>query len=183
MHAKPPILRVLKQCSPRRLGDPGRSPIKNMTTEANPYQTPNAAQLLVDDYGASPPRGRLATRLRIAVCLLAYLYPIWLLGSFYLTWLIAWVQLGHRPRPMVDDPKSVGGILDIAYYLPGIFIMLLPVLAPIGLAASFFCPITARRDVRYAIRAAIAILYVALCAFVLLTLRYDPGQVVEWWFD
>jgi hypothetical protein len=123
------------------------------------------------------------TRSRFMVWLLAYLYPVWLVGSFYLTWIIAWAQLGHRPRPMLDDPKSVGGILDIAYYVPGILVMLMPVLAPIGLAASFFCPITTRRDLRHALRAAFAILYVVFCAIALLTLRSDPGRVVEWWFD
>ncbi len=154
-----------------------------MTTEANPYQTPNTAQVLVDADAASPPRSRLVTCSRVSIWLLAFLYPVWLLGSFYVTWMIAWVQLGHRPRPMLDDPKSVGGILDIAYYVPGILVMLMPVLAPIGLAASFFCPITTRRGRRHVLGAAFAILYVVLCAIVLLTLRSDPGRVVEWWFD
>ena len=73
--------------------------------------------------------------------------------------------------------------MDIAYFVPGILVMAMPVLTPIGLIASFFCPISTRRAVRYALKAALAVLYVALCAFVLLTLRTDPGRVVEWWFD
>ena len=163
-------------------GGRGRSPIENMTTEANPYQAPNTAQVLVDDHPASPFR-RLATRYRVAIWLLAFLYPIWLVSSFYLTWLIAWVQLGHRPRPMLDDPKSVGGILDIAYYVPGVLLLLMPILVPVGLAASFFCPINARPGQRHAWRAAFSVLYVVLCAIALLTLRSDPVRVVEWWFD
>ena len=157
-------------------------PIKNMTTEANPYQTPNYTEVSLDEQPALH-QSRLATRYWVAVWLLAFLYPVWLLGSFYLTWLIAWVQLGHRPRPMLDDPKAIGGVLDIAYYIPGILLMLVPVLAPLGLVASFFCPINARRGVRHSWRAAFAALYVALCALALLTLRSDPGRVVEWWFD
>ena len=109
--------------------------------------------------------------------------PVWLLGSFYSTWLIAWIQLGHLPRPMLDDPKSIGGVMEIAYFVSGILVMTMPVLTPIGLIASFFCPISTRRTARYALKAALAVLYVALCALVLLTLRTDPGRVVEWWFD
>lgn len=154
-----------------------------MTTEANPYQTPNTVRVLVDAHPESPPSGRLATRFRFAVWLLAFLYPVWLLGSFYLTWLIAAVQLGHPPRPMLDDPKSIGGILNVAYYIPGILLMLMPVLAPIGLAASLFFPINTRRRLRHALGPAFAVLYIMLCAIALLTLRSDPGRVVEWWFD
>ncbi|MGB2500738.1 MAG: hypothetical protein ACPIA2_13635, partial [Mariniblastus sp.] len=169
-------------CRSPRPGEPSPSPIENMTTEANPYQTPNSTQVLVDEHPATH-YGRLATRYRVTVWLLAFLYPIWLLGSFYLTWLIAWVQLGHRPRPMLDDPKSIGGIVDIAYYIPGILMTLMPVLAPMGLAASFFCPINARRGLRHAWRAAFAVLYVVLCAIAFLTLRFDPDRVLEWWID
>jgi len=159
------------------------SPIRNMTSEANPYRPPGSVPVFVEDESTSAPRCRFVTRYRLAIWLLAYLYPVWLLGSFYSTWLIAWIQLGHLPRPMLDDPKSIGGIIDIAYFVTGILVMAMPVLTPIGLIASFFCPISTRRTARYALKAALAVLYVALCALVLLTLRTDPGRVVEWWFD
>ena len=84
---------------------------------------------------------------------------------------------------MLDDPMGIGGIVDIAYYIPGILTMLMPVLAPMGLAAAFFCQINVRRGLRHAWRAAFAVLYVVLCAIVLLTLRSDPDRVVEWWID
>ena len=155
----------------------------SMTINANPYQTPDAVDVSLDDHPAPHPVGNFATRYRLTVWLLAFLYPVWLLGSFYLTWFIAWVQLGHRPRPMLDDPKSVGGILDIAYYLPGLLLMLMPVLVPLGFAASFFCPVNPRSGRRHVSRPALAVLYISLCAIVLLTLRSDPGRVVEWWFD
>ena len=148
-----------------------------MTTEANPYQTPGSAPLLVDDDSTSVPR------FRFAIWLLAYLYPVWLVGSFHSTWLIAWIQLGHRPRPMLDDPKSIGGLMDIAYIIPGLLVVAMPVLTPIGFAASFFCPVRTRRGARYALNTALAVMYVALCVFALLMLRADGGRVVEWWFD
>lgn len=84
---------------------------------------------------------------------------------------------------MLDDPKSIGGILDIAYYAPGILVMFMPILAPMGLAVSFLCPVKMGRRLRRAFGTAFAILYVVLCLIALLTLRSDPGRVVEWWFD
>ena len=84
---------------------------------------------------------------------------------------------------MLDDPTSIGGILDIAYYVPGILMMLMPVLTPIGLGASFFCPIHCGPRMRYALGATLAVVYVALCVTTLLTLRADPADVIEWWFD
>ena len=152
-------------------------PDLRLTIETNPYRTPGSAPLLVDDDSTTVPR------FRFAFGLLAYLYPVWLVSSFYSTWLMAWIQLGHRPRPMLDDPKSIGGLMDIAYIVPGFLVMAMPVLTPIGLAASFFCPVQVRRVSRYAQNCVLAVLYVALCALALLMLRADPGRVVEWWFD
>ena len=40
-------------CRSPRPGEPSPSPIENMTTEANPYQTPNSTQVLVDEHPAT----------------------------------------------------------------------------------------------------------------------------------
>lgn len=153
-----------------------------MTTEINPFQAPDTPQILVDHYAESPPLN-LMTRSRVAVWLLVYLHPFWLLASFYLTWLLAWAQLGYPPRPMLDDPKSIGGIMDIAYYLPCLLMMLGPVLVPFGLVLPFILPINKRLDLYLAWKVAFFMSYVGLCAIALLVIRYDPGRVVEWWFD
>ena len=122
-------------------------------------------------------------RFRFATWLVAYLFPVWFVASFYMTWLIAWIQLGHIPRPMLDDPQSIGGLMDIAYLVPGLMFLLMPVLTPLGLVASFFCPLRKSPSHRFSNRALHVALYVALCAFALVFLREDPGQVVEWWID
>src|SRR4051812_3612396 len=36
---------------------------------------------------------------------LACSYPVLPVLSLYITWLTAWVALGHQPRPSLDDPK------------------------------------------------------------------------------
>jgi hypothetical protein len=149
----------------------------DMTTEANPYRTTAAALSFVDERSTPVPRFRLV------IWLLAYLYPAWLAGSFYATWLVAWIQLGHRPRPMLDDPKSIGGLVDIAYIISGLLVMAMPLLTPIGFASSFFCPVRSVHGKRYSLVAGLAVLYVLLCALSLLMLRADFGRAVEWWFD
>src|SRR4030095_14242465 len=34
-------------------------------------------------------------------------YPILLVLSLYVTWALAWLSLGHLPRPSQDDPKYI----------------------------------------------------------------------------
>ncbi len=148
-----------------------------MTTFTNPYRTPQPAAGFIGE-DTEP-----ASRLKISIWLLAYLYPVWLTSSFYVTWLIAWVQLNHRPRPLLDDPKFIGGLMDIANFVPGLLLMAMPVLAPLGLGASFFNPFRTAHSRRFALDVAILGLYLGLCTTALLILRADPWRVVEWWFD
>ena len=124
-----------------------------------------------------------ASRARITLWALVYFYPIWLITAFYLTWLIAWIQLGYRPRPMLDDPKSIGGLMDLVYPVPGIIAMAMPILAPLGFVAAFFYPVNANGGDRYTIRTALALFYIALCVLTLVLLRADGGRLVEWWSD
>ncbi|QDV61460.1 hypothetical protein [Crateriforma conspicua] len=149
----------------------------------NPYQAPiDATTDLPPAAVASQPSFRLP-RGSFVVWLMVYLYPLWLIGSFYMTWWIAWHLLGHRPRPSLDDPKSIGGILDFLYYVPGIFLVLMPILVPIGLASSFLFPINVQRKTRCVLGIALLVLYVTIGAFVFRTLRSDPNHVVRWWLD
>ena len=139
----------------------------------NPYQSPDLSSLRVED-NSTP-----VSRYRLAIWTLAYFFPVWLVGSFYATWLIAWMLLGHPPRPMLDDPKSIGNLMDAIYIIPGILMLGIPVLTPIGFAASFFCPIRSNLSQS----GPLAVLFIALCVFGLMLLRWDPHRVVEWWFD
>jgi len=44
---------------------------------------------------------------------LIWCYPLLVIGSIYLTWLVAWIALGHRPIPSLDDPKFISVWVDI----------------------------------------------------------------------
>src|SRR6185369_3979595 len=35
--------------------------------------------------------------------------------AVYCSWAVAYVQLGRRPRPSMDDPKSIGGFATDVY--------------------------------------------------------------------
>lgn len=151
--------------------------------KANPYKSPHA---MATD-GASKPgslfSGGFSNRIHLAVWLGLILYPVWLLSSFYITWLVAWIQLGHPPRPSLDDPKSIGILTDVFHFGSGVLLLLMPVLAPAGLMASFSFPVGKTRSTRVFFRLILALLYGLLCTLVIITLRTDPGNVIQWWFD
>ncbi len=87
------------------------------------------------------------------------------------------------PRPMLDDPKSIGGLMQVVYFLAAILIMAMPVLTPLGFAASFFLPQNTNKDWRTAKRCLLASIYVIASVIALRILWADPGHVVEWYFD
>ncbi len=84
---------------------------------------------------------------------------------------------------MLDDPKYIGGLMSAANLIPGLFLMAMPILTPIGFVACFFCPIRTDRVERYSFNAVLAALYISLCVIGIYFLRADFGRVVEWWFD
>lgn len=153
-----------------------------MSTSSNPYQPP-VISTDPNTPSISLPR-RILHGYGLGIWSIAYFYPLWLLGSFYFTWLIAWIELGHPPRPSLDDPALIGGMTSIAYFLPGVLLLLSPVLAPVGLVSSLFYPFSLQ-SVRSRLPwiGMLTGFYVILCVMSFLILRSDPWRVVEWWFD
>lgn len=112
-------------------------------------------------------------------------YPILTLLSLYGTWLIAWVALGHRPRPSIDDPKSIGPVVSIAHDATGLCLMGFP---PALLAAWVLVGIEATRirtrEPDLALRLAILPgmeLLLWLGGFIFLAC--DPFNVLYWFMD
>ncbi len=135
-----------------------------MAEGRNPFETPIAESSIVEVAENNENVYSIPNRYRRTAWFLVFLYPGWLALSFYAVWLLAWYELGHRPRPMLDDPKSVGGMLTILYYLPGIVLMVAPIFAPLGLALCFLFPARMRFVRRVVIGFALALLYVVLWA-------------------
>jgi hypothetical protein len=56
---------------------------------------------------SSPKRRLIVTSWALA------LYPVTIPVYLYLAWLTAWCVLGHRPRPYLDDPETLGPIVHV----------------------------------------------------------------------
>lgn len=153
------------------------SPTEDLMEYTNPYRAPATGSTRADDDTVLP-----NSRWTVFAWSVAYFYPLIATACFYSSWLLAWVCLGHMPRPMLDDPKFIGGVMDFAYLLSMFALVSLPVLTPICFASSFFCPLRFVRN-RVNKAAIFAIAYIAVAVGLFLLLRLDPGHVVEWLFD
>lgn len=110
--------------------------------------------------------------------LVGWFYPLLLLGSFYGTWLVAWINLGQMPRPSLDDPKSIGISVDIAYLITVLLLVGFPVAAVIGVGIQLSA---VNRPLQ--LRLGLALLIFLIWVGVLLLIRWDPFLVSDWFFD
>lgn len=105
-----------------------------------------------------------------------------ILFAVYSNWLVARFQLGHTPVPMSDDPKIIGGAASamhsVGWPLTGIAGWMLVVAIGILILLSLFPGQCDRRNT-------IGKFCVSLGAglFVLVLLKWDPRQVMQWYFD
>ena len=120
------------------------------------------------------------TRSRILISsLLAF--PIGLVLAPYLTWCAGRVTLGHWPRPLLDDPKSIGFLVgalhDVTMVLltAGLGAFFVAWLALVGTAV--LRPAERARSMRVA--GWMALLVVLAVGF----LRWDPLSVGVWLAD
>jgi hypothetical protein len=113
----------------------------------------------------------------------AYLlaYPMVLPLAFYATWLAGRWSLGHWPRPSLDDPKSLGAMVDIPYAIT--FLLLFVGLPAFAVAVLALVGESWRNGSRRA--GASLISAVALTSMIasIAFLRWDPLRVGEWFFD
>jgi len=114
-----------------------------------------------------------------------FVYPALVVAMYYVTWVTAWVALGHRPRYMLDDPKYIHWAVDV----PSALAALLTYSAPNVLLAAVTFLAVARwgREGSGGQRlrgwlgdlAQLALCWIAA----LVVLRVDPGGVFAWWLD
>lgn len=113
---------------------------------------------------------------------MVYLSPLLALSTVYLCWVSAWAQLGHQPRPLLDDPKYIGGVVDVTYGISILGVMFLPAFLILGLVSCWLYP-TKPRPARIKKGFNLASIYFMFCVTCWAIARVDPGKVFYWWFD
>jgi len=112
-------------------------------------------------------------------------FPVVALTSVYVTWLTAWLALGHRPRPSLDDPKSIGLVVEINYMIS--LLLLICSVPALGLCVCFVSNEVVRfprhKQARVASVAALAGFAVISLIYTYSMLAADPGRVFYWFMD
>jgi len=145
----------------------GQSRVLNMTS--NPYESPSTSP------GSSVPINVATPRQFDWLVWVCTLLPAF---SVYVTWLVAWIALGHQPRPMLDDPKFIGPLVSAVYLISG---LLLLAMLPIATAGPLFQLTTGGR--KLSVRAVFAGVSLSMSVASIMILRWDPIRVVYWYFD
>jgi len=125
----------------------------------------------------------LATRMKRTMKAVAgyiLLYPVLLPLTFYLAWAAGRFELGHWPVPSLDDPKYIGGLVDVTYWIVSATLFGFPVcVISIGFLLLWsFSRVPERKSYAFYSLAGLVLLLV-MVAF----MRWDPHRVVEWYFD
>lgn len=110
---------------------------------------------------------------------LCALYPVlWIGVAYHLAWM-AQLQLGRWPRPSLDDPKSIGGVVSGLH----LALTLLLLLWPLSCAAGLYGVGLALQRVGW--RGALwrCALLVAVNVGVIALARSDPAGVMAWVMD
>lgn len=108
-------------------------------------------------------------------------FPVVLPLSFLATWLTARAVLGHWPRASVDDPKSLGPIVAVPYFLTETLMILgLPLFAVAIISIVF---IAWRRPGQRRELILTSVFGVCSLIAVIAMLRWDPDGIVTWFAD
>jgi hypothetical protein len=101
-------------------------------------------------------------------------------AALYGEWLLAWLVLGHPPRPSLDDPKGVPGSSWMHVVTALALLGMVPAAAA-ALALNVAHLLTARPSAVRGVARLVALFGLWLAVFALL--RWDPWRVVYWWMD
>lgn len=108
------------------------------------------------------------------------LYPVALVGSFWATWQVAHLSLGHAPRPSLDDPKYINDVVGSLHLGTTLMLLLLPGFA---LSSLLFGATAAFDRARAGKRLLVATGSAVLLTAAILLLRADPFRIVTWFMD
>ena len=130
------------------------------------------------------PEPRESGPIPLILLAIASAHPLLALASLYITWLAAWIVLGHPPRPSQDDPKRIGAVVSFLHLITWNLFFTIPLGIFMGIyLGSRILP--QWRPRRGTITRSIMFISALLClyagAYALLML--DPGRVMYWFMD
>jgi hypothetical protein len=110
---------------------------------------------------------------------LTLIYPLITLGALYGEWMLAWLVLGHRPVPWMNDPKDIlGGFAHLLTMI--VFLGALP--AALGGAVVNLIWVVDYKGAPI-IGVTRLLLFWTLWLALLVILKWDPLTIGKWWID
>jgi hypothetical protein len=108
-------------------------------------------------------------------------YPLLLLFCVLTTWARAWLLLGHPPHIGQIDPSNISRVVSVIrdagmILLLGFYVVVIP-----GL---LFAIVEMVQRLLHKKKSALAMLIPTLLwSSTIFFVRYDPGEIIEWFFD
>ena len=104
------------------------------------------------------------------------------LMAVYVSWFVAYSQLGRRPMPSMDDPKFIGGMSTAVYNIVAWVILVSLVMWAVGMITNVVISLLPRTEERmnWILKAASG---VAAIVLLFVMMRYSPGDACSWILD
>jgi hypothetical protein len=110
------------------------------------------------------------------------LYIVLIIFLLYLTWGVAWLELGHQPQPGYEDkPDSINLFVDLLRTATSILAILWFALLPMNILFSLIA------GIQRVLQKKISALLFFVVPIIIWSLLYDvfvrdPNKIVEWFF-
>jgi hypothetical protein len=107
-------------------------------------------------------------------------YPWLCVLMVYLTWVVAAITLGHQPRPYLDDPKFIGGWVDLVRVATFLLFLAWPAAMLLNAAGMLMAAVMPRRR---SFGFVFLLLCASLCSWALSLSMVRFSKVIIWFFD
>jgi hypothetical protein len=102
--------------------------------------------------------------------------------AIYANWLVACIQLHHRPVPLIEDPKLIGRLTSVIYSVTNPLVDFASWALVFATSLLILISVWPQQfDRRNVIRK--LCISVGAALIVLMMFKWDPGRVFEWYVD